>query len=126
MKINESNIYENLRHYRSVNNKKQSEVAEVLGVDESTYGKIERGEIEITWSRIVKLAQFYGISAAQLTGDSPGHILSNISNSPIAMQFATQHMANEQQTQILIKLTDSLLQLQTQLFPIMQKVLEKL
>jgi len=44
----------------------QAELAEKLGITSGTYGKIERGEIEITFTRLEQLAKIYGITSIDI------------------------------------------------------------
>ncbi len=117
------NIYQNLRDYRVLNHKKQLEVANFLDIDESYYGKIERGEVDITWSKLVKLAEFYNTSLAKLCGQNVGHVISNLTNSPIAMEHSSQQIGNES---AITKLIEVVIQSQGSLVSLLQKISDKL
>ena len=106
-----------------LNNKKQSEVAKFLDIDESNYGKIERGESDIAFSKLVKLADFYKTSLGKLCGQSIGHIISNLSNSPIAMEYSTQQIGNES---AINKLIEVVIETQNNLIKLLQKISDKL
>jgi transcriptional regulator with XRE-family HTH domain len=120
---NQINIYDNLRQFRIINNKKQFEVAKILDIDESHYGKIERGELDITWSKLVKLADFYNTTLGKLCGQNIGHVISNLTNSPIAMEHSTLKVGDEISTN---KLIESVINLQGNLLSVLQKISEKL
>jgi transcriptional regulator with XRE-family HTH domain len=117
------NIYENLRHYRILNHKKQLEVAKFLEIDESYYGKIERGEIDVTWSKLVKLAEFYNTSLSKLCGQNIGHVISNLTNSPIAMEHSSQQIGIDSS---ITKLIEVVTHTQSNLLSLLQKISDKL
>jgi transcriptional regulator with XRE-family HTH domain len=59
-------IYENIRTIREMKNLTRDFVAGELDMTASGYGKIERGEIDITISKISRLATIFGISLSDL------------------------------------------------------------
>jgi transcriptional regulator with XRE-family HTH domain len=117
------NIYENLRDFRILNHKKQLEVANFLDIDESYYGKIERGEVDITWSKLVKLAEFYNTSLSKLCGQNIGHFISNLTHSPIAMEHSSQQIGNES---AITKLIEVVTETQSNLLSLLKKISDKL
>ena len=44
----------------------QDSIADVLGINQSSYAKIERGETELTLSRLQKIATLFNISVIEL------------------------------------------------------------
>ena len=44
----------------------QMQVAEVLGVSQAAYSRLEHGEIEVSLSKLFALAELYGITLEQL------------------------------------------------------------
>ena len=60
--------YERIRAIREDRDMKQSEVAAVLGTDQSYYSKYERGVHPMTAVQIKKLALFFNVSADYLPG----------------------------------------------------------
>ena len=62
-------IYENIKKYRKMNKWTQEELAKKVGYgDRSTISRIERGEIDLPQSMIVKFAKVFGLSAGELAG----------------------------------------------------------
>ena len=62
-------IYENIKKYRKMNKWTQEELAKKVGDgDRSTISRIERGEIDLPQSMIVKFAKVFGLSAGELAG----------------------------------------------------------
>ena len=59
-----------LEQLRNEKKLKQREVAEYLGIERTTYNKIENGETALKGEPIIKLAEFYGVTADYLLGIS--------------------------------------------------------
>lgn len=57
---------ENIRNLRRLKDMSQEAIAYELGIDYSTYGKIERGEIALTIERMEKLARIFGLRLEEL------------------------------------------------------------
>lgn len=75
-------LHNRLKELRLQNGYKQKEIAEVLDVHISTYGKIELGEIGLDITKAQKLAKFYGISTSILIGEIENN--SNEAHEPVA------------------------------------------
>ena len=60
--------YQRIRDLREDSDKTQAELAEVLGTTAQYYGKYEKGERELPFSRAIQLAEFYGVSLDYLAG----------------------------------------------------------
>ena len=76
------NHYQRLRDIREDCEKKQSEIAKVLGIGQSDYSKYERGVNMMGIDKYIKLAKYYNISLDYLTGliDRPRKLYSNEDN----------------------------------------------
>ena len=61
-------FYQRIRDLREDADKTQSELAEYLGTTAQYYGKYEKGERELPFSRAVQLADFYGVSLDYIAG----------------------------------------------------------
>lgn len=57
-----------LREVRLEHGKKQSEIAELLGIVPSAYSMMETGQREINSSKLITLAKYYGCSTDELLG----------------------------------------------------------
>lgn len=57
-----------LKETRIKYGKKQLEIAELLGVNQSAYSMMESGQREINSSKLITLARFYGCSTDELLG----------------------------------------------------------
>lgn len=60
--------YQRLKDLKEDKDLKQREVAEIIGVAENHYGKYERGEVDITFGRVIKLAEYYDVSLDYIAG----------------------------------------------------------
>lgn len=62
------NYAQRLRELREDNDKKQIEIANLLGIDQSYYSKYERGANEMPIQHIKTLCIYYGVSADYILG----------------------------------------------------------
>lgn len=65
---------ERLRGLRDVLNIPVSDVADTIGIDAEKYERIERGELDITISNLMKIAHKYGMSAEELMFAESAHM----------------------------------------------------
>lgn len=61
-------LYQRIRDLREDADKNQTDIAEYLGTTAQYYGKYEKGEREIPFSRAVALAKYYSVSLDYLAG----------------------------------------------------------
>ncbi len=64
-------MYQRLRDLREDADKTQIEIADYLGTTAQYYGKYEKGERELPFSRAILLAEYYNVSLDYLAGRSP-------------------------------------------------------
>ena len=66
-------IYQRLKDIREDHNKKQIEIAELLGIKQQQYARYEAGIYEIPVHHLITLARYYNLSIDYLTGltDTP-------------------------------------------------------
>lgn len=55
-------FYRRIRDLREDSDKTQTEIAEFLGTTAQYYGKYEKGERELPFSRAIQLAEYYKVS----------------------------------------------------------------
>lgn len=65
----------NLKMLRKLNKLNQTQVAKVIGIEQSTYGKYERSEIPLNEIYAKKLADFYNVSVSFILNDSNTEIV---------------------------------------------------
>ena len=59
-----------MRDLREDNDKTQQQIAEVLGTSQTMYARYERGANELPIRHLLKLCDYYGVSADYLLGRS--------------------------------------------------------
>lgn len=58
----DSIVYKNLKQIRELKNLTREYVAYELSMSSSGYGKIERGEVDLTLTKLLKIASIFGVS----------------------------------------------------------------
>jgi transcriptional regulator with XRE-family HTH domain len=61
MDLRTMHIGQKIKKLRELKNLTQSHLADELGVTQSTYSKMEQGEIEVPYSRLEKIAELLGM-----------------------------------------------------------------
>lgn len=61
-------FYQRIRDLREDSDKTQTQIADYLGTTAQYYGKYEKGEREIPFSRAIQLANYYNVSLDYLAG----------------------------------------------------------
>ena len=61
-------IFQRIRDLREDSDLTQEQVAEMLGVKQTTYSKYELGRIEVPAEVLIKLADYYQVSLDYLVG----------------------------------------------------------
>ena len=59
-----------LRDLRENHDKTQQDIADILGTSQTMYARYERGANELPLRHLLKLADYYGVSADYLLGRS--------------------------------------------------------
>lgn len=59
-----------LRDLREDHDKTQQDIADILGTSQTMYARYERGANELPLRHLLKLADYYGVSADYLPGRS--------------------------------------------------------
>ena len=55
-------VYKKLKQIRELKNLTREYVAYELNMSSSGYGKIERGDVDLTLSKLMKIAEIFGVS----------------------------------------------------------------
>lgn len=76
------NIGDNIKKFRELKNVTRETLAAELSMSISGYSKVERGEIDLTLSRIQKIAQFLGVDISQILNFDATQIF-NVSNNKL-------------------------------------------
>jgi transcriptional regulator with XRE-family HTH domain len=76
------NIGDNIKKFRELKNTTREQLASKLNMSLSNYSKIERGEIDLTLSRIEKISELLEIDISQLLNFDASQIF-NVSNNKL-------------------------------------------
>lgn len=60
--------YQRLKDLREDNDLSQEQIAKVIGTYQTHYSKYERGEREIPFHQVIKLAKYYNVSIDYIAG----------------------------------------------------------
>lgn len=66
-------ILKNIRNLREKHGFEQKTLADCLGINISSYSKLERGESKIKLNQLITLASFFGITLNELLGNLDNH-----------------------------------------------------
>ena len=72
-----------LKHYRCLHGLTQTEVAEIAGINEKYYGRLERDESVPTLDKVEMLCQAFDIRVIDLLSTDPSSIISTTSEDPL-------------------------------------------
>ncbi len=61
-------VFERIRALREDHDKKQTELAEYLGIQQNTYSDYETGKITVPIDALIKLADYYQVTLDYLVG----------------------------------------------------------
>lgn len=64
-------IGENLKAFRTARKLSMRAVGEAIGVHFTTIDKLERGKMQLSADRLLKLASFFGVPTSDVTGEYP-------------------------------------------------------
>lgn len=96
-----------IKKYRRASNYTQEELGEILQIDQSYIGRIERGEINITLDTLTKIAKALGIE-------------------PAILLETKQSVSDKSKAKILEKIDTQLLTLNTSELMIVQNILREI
>lgn len=69
---NMEKVYENIKRFRIKANLKQRYVANEIGIDPSGYSRIEKGELDISLSRLAAIARVLGRNITEFFAEDQG------------------------------------------------------
>jgi len=121
-------IGRNISMYRKIKGLKAFDLAEQLGMKESTYTRYERGEGAITVDMVRKVAEILKIDPLNLLSVHPNTLIEN-ANSPNSVvnlnssnsSTSEWNTANEEQVKMMLKLMESVLALNEKLVSLLNK-----
>ena len=63
-----NNIYENIRKIRTIKGLSQQNMSDDLGISQRHYGRIEKGEVDVNYSILCKIAKILDVKIVHLIG----------------------------------------------------------
>lgn len=79
-------LKENLKALRKNYGITQQEIAEYLGIDTTSYGRIERGDRNLSAERLELIAKFYKVSASSILNENNNDV-SHLNKTDISIEF---------------------------------------
>ncbi|MHA8093238.1 helix-turn-helix domain-containing protein [Aquirufa regiilacus] len=83
------NVYDNIKRFRELKNISRQQMADDLDLSLSGYAKLERGEIDITISRVNQIASLLGVDVSQLLNFDASQIF-NLNNNQLVQGVGTK------------------------------------
>ncbi|MDR0801563.1 helix-turn-helix transcriptional regulator, partial [Fluviicola sp.] len=101
-------IGENIKKFRELKNLTRNEMADRLHVSLSAYGKIERGDVDLTISRANEIAQILSVDLPQLLNFDVQDVfnITNTNNQIIQNQADSVHFHSDNHTERYISLLE--------------------
>ena len=85
-------IIENIKKFRELKNLTRDEVAEKMEMSLSGYSKLERGDVELSISKLYKLAEILDVDVSQILNFDASQVF-NVSNNNVVngVEIKEQH-----------------------------------
>jgi len=87
---------ENIKKFRELKNLTRDEVADKLEMSVSGYSKLERGEVDISLSRLYRIADILEVSVSQILNFDASQIF-NVSNNQVVNGVEVKEQINNYQ-----------------------------
>jgi transcriptional regulator with XRE-family HTH domain len=102
-------IYDTIKYLRHAKKLSRQQMADALHITVSGYGKIERGEVDLTISRLFDIAKILEVSISRLLNFNVSNIF-NLSNNHIVQassETPTMHIYNNEYLEKYVKLLEA-------------------
>jgi transcriptional regulator with XRE-family HTH domain len=86
-------VIENIKKFRELKNITRDELADKLEMSLSGYSKLERGEVEITLTKLYRIADILEISVSQILNFDASQIF-NVSNNQVVNGVEVKEQTN--------------------------------
>jgi transcriptional regulator with XRE-family HTH domain len=86
-------VIENIKKFRELKNLTRDEIADKLEMSLSGYSKLERGEVEITLTKLYRIADILEISVSQILNFDASQIF-NVSNNQVVNGVEVKEQTN--------------------------------
>jgi transcriptional regulator with XRE-family HTH domain len=128
-------LHEKIHFMRKFKGLSQEDIAEKLGISANGYGKIERGETDVQWSRLQKIAEILDMSVKDLVSlsdktfvnlnlgrDQNNNMASEQTNCEIKYELEKANLLIEQKDKEIILLREQIAQLKEMIELMKQKI----
>ena len=102
-------LYENIKKYRKEHRWTQEELAAKVGyTHRSSIGKIEKGEVDISQSKIKAFADVFGVTPQQLMGYDQDDVIIQVQTKPSKTDTITDKLdlLTEEQYEVVMSMID--------------------
>jgi transcriptional regulator with XRE-family HTH domain len=89
-------IIDNIKKFRELKSLTRDEVADKMEMSVSGYSKLERGEVELTLSKLYRISEILEVSVSQILNFDASQIF-NISNNQVVNGVEVQAQTNNYQ-----------------------------
>lgn len=99
-------LTDKIRAFRTIKNLSQENMAQMIGISSTAYAKLERGETEMSYTRLEQVAQVLEVRVTDLInfGENGFFYMNNSSNNGNSPNGITVHNASKEATELLIEL----------------------
>ena len=105
--VTEMTLMDKIRAFRTIKNLSQENVAQMIGISSTAYAKLERGETEMTYTRLEQVSKALGVKLSDLVnfGENGFFYMNNSSNSGNASSphALTANNASKEATELVIE-----------------------
>jgi transcriptional regulator with XRE-family HTH domain len=100
-------ITDNIKRFREIKNLTRDQLASELDMSLSGYSKLERGEVELTVSRLYQIAEVLQVPPSEILNFDASRVF-NISNNNIVngIEVSTQHIHHDDYREKYIKMLE--------------------
>ena len=99
-------LTDKIRAFRTIKNLSQENMAQMIGISSTAYAKLERGETEMSYTRLEQVAQVLEVRVTDLInfGENGFFYMNNSSNAGNASNGIAIHNASKESTDLLVEL----------------------
>ena len=99
-------LTDKIRAFRTIKNLSQENMAQMIGISSTAYAKLERGETEMSYTRLEQVAQVLEVRVTDLInfGENGFFYMNNSSNAGNASNGIAIHNASKESNDLLVEL----------------------
>ena len=106
--VTEMTLMDKIRAFRTIKNLSQENVAQMIGISSTAYAKLERGETEMTYTRLEQVSKALGVKLSDLVnfGENGFFYMNNSSSNSVnssSPHALTVNNASKEATELVIE-----------------------